>query len=197
MDRKRLLLATLLFVLAHMAALPICAQVSCGATDVECAQAAAVGLDVKNALVAANGTGLSGLVLQKAVLTLETASTGTAGLNINFLVFTFKHQTKKNGTVTQVITWGSVGKAEGTAGSEEDLQNILAKAIALSAKIAAGVKTLPLSEATITIKFVVDKDTSGSLSYKIFGVNLDPSVDVDKVSTNTLVVTFALPNGGH
>jgi hypothetical protein len=45
--------------------------------------------------------------------------------------------------------------------------------------------------------FVVDKDNNDSLSYKIVGVNLDPSVDLDKVSTNTLTVTLAPSNGGH
>ena len=61
---------------------------------------------------------------------------------------------------------------------------------ARSAAVWSG-KVLPLSEAVITIKFVVDKDNAGSLSYKILGVNLGPSVDLDKVSTNTLEVTFA------
>ena len=70
---------------------------------------------------------------------------------------------------------------------------MLAKAIATSSAVANSVKALPLSEATITIKFVVDKDTGGSVSYKILGINLGPSVDFDKVSTNTLAVTLSKP----
>jgi hypothetical protein len=163
----------------------------CATTDVQCAQASQVGIDVKNALVNANATGLSGLSLQKAVLTLETASTNTGGLNFNFLVFTIKHQVKKSGTVTQQITWGSVPKPEGAASKIEDLRDALARAIGLSAKIASSVSTLPLAEATITIKFVVDKDTGGSISYKIAGIDLGPNIDFDKVSTNTLTVTFS------
>jgi hypothetical protein len=166
------------------------AQDSC---DQECAQASVVGHDVQTALQQANLTGLNGLVLKKAVLTLETGSTLTDGVSVNFLIFTVKHQTKKGDTITQAITWQNVPKPAGESASVESLKNVLAKAVATAAALANNVKALPLSEATITIKFVVDKDSSGSLSYKIFGINLGPSVDLDKVSTNTLAVTLGGP----
>jgi hypothetical protein len=170
---------------------PANAQESCDTdTSQECVAAAKVGTDVQTALRDANATGLSGLSLKKAVLTLETGGTVTNGFNINFLIFTIKHQTKKGNTVTQVITWGTLPKPAG-GGKAAQLQQILAQAIATSAKIASSVTTLPLSEATITIKFVVDKDNGGSVSYKVLGVNLGPSIDLDKTSTNTLAVTFS------
>jgi hypothetical protein len=75
-------------------------------------------------------------------------------------------------------------------GKPAELRETLAKAIATAAQVAGSVTALPLTDATITIKFVVDKDSSGSISYKILGLNLGPSIDFDKVSTNTLVVTF-------
>jgi hypothetical protein len=157
----------------------------------ECAGASKVGADVQAALRAANLTGLSGLTLKKAVLTLETGSSITGGININFLIFTIKHQTKKTGTISQEITWGSLPKANAPPATLASITEVLARAIATSASLTASTSTLPLTEATITIKFVVDKDSGGSLSYKIMGVNLGPSVDLDKTSTNTLAVTFS------
>jgi len=159
-------------------------------SDAGCASAAQVGKDVQQALLNANATGLSALQLRKAVLTLETSGTTTNGININFLIFTLKHQTKKGDTITQQITWGALPKPAGV-GAPEKLKEVLARAIATAAQVAGGVTTLPLTEATITIKFVVDKDNSGSVSYKIMGINLGPSIDFDKVSTNTLAVTFS------
>jgi len=161
--------------------------------DQECVQAATVGKDVQSALQQANLTGLHGLVLKKAVLTLETGSTITGGFNINLLVFTIKHQVKKGDTITQTITWTNVSKPAGAEAPMESLKDVLARAVATSSALANSVTTLPLSEATITIKFVVDKDTGGSVSYKILGINLGPSVDWDKVSTNTLAVTLSKP----
>jgi hypothetical protein len=161
------------------------------ASSPECADASRVGIDVQNALRDANTTGLSGLTLKKAVLTLETGSTVTSGISINFLIFTIKHQTKKGNTITQEITWGSLPKPAGPPGKLDNLKEVLARAVATSAKVASSVTALPLSQATITIKFVVDKDNGGSLSYKVLGVNLGPNVDLDKTSTNTLAVTFS------
>jgi hypothetical protein len=80
----------------------------------ECVLASQVGIDVQAALRNANGTGLSGLALKKAVLTLETAANVKTGLDINVLIFTLKYQTKKGDTITQTITWGTVPKAAGT-----------------------------------------------------------------------------------
>ena len=72
------------------------AQENCDVTtSEECADASKVGVDVEKALRNANVTGLSGLTLKKAVLTLETGSTISGGTDINFFIFTIKHQTKK------------------------------------------------------------------------------------------------------
>ena len=166
------------------------AQGGCG---LECVEASKVGLDVQNALGQANLTGLSGLVLKKAVLTLETGSTVTGGVTINFIIFTIKHQTKKGSTITQEMTWGNLSQPQGPPATLESLKGVLASAIARSAALTESVTAMPLSEASITLKFVVDKDNGGSLSYKVAGINLGPSVDLDKVSTNTLTVTFAKP----
>jgi len=159
--------------------------------DQECVQATTVGKDVENALQQANLTGLNGLILRKAVLTLETGTTLTGGININFLIFTIKHQTKKGDTVDQQITWTNLPKPAGAEAPTASLKDVLAKAIATAAGVANSVKTLPLSEATFTIKFVVDKDNGGSVSYKILGISLGPNIDFDKVSTNTLAVTLS------
>jgi hypothetical protein len=159
-------------------------------SDAGCASASQVGKDVQQALVNANATGLSNLQLRKAVLTLETSGTTTDGVSINFLIFTVKHQAKKGDTMTQQITWGALPKPAGV-GAPEKLKEVLARAVATAAQIAGGVTSLPLTEATITIKFVVDKDNGGSISYKIIGLNLGPNIDFDKVSTNTLAVTFS------
>ncbi len=165
---------------------------NCDINSDQCAAAVQVGLDVQRALQNANGTGLSHLVLKKAVLTLETGSTLKDGINITFLIFTIKHQTKKGNTISQAITWGSLPRpAGGGATSFETLTDVLSRAVATAAKVASNVTQLPLTEATIKIQFVVDKDNGGSLSYKVLGVNLGPSVDLDKTSTNTLEVTFS------
>jgi len=184
----RFVLLTMLFLGAGTIAKP---QDSCDVqTSAECAEAAKVGVDVQKALRAANTSGLSGLSLKKAVLTLETGGTLTDGININFFIFTIKHQTKKGNTITQEITWGSLPKLNAPGGGLDSLSDVLSRAIGTSAKIASSVTSPPLSEATITIKFVVDKDNGGSLSYKILGINLGPNVDLDKTSTNALAVTF-------
>jgi hypothetical protein len=167
------------------------AQESCAPASVECADASKVGIAVQDALRAANTSGLSGLSLKKAVLTLETVGTITDGININFLIFTIKHQSKKVNTITQEITWGSIPKPNAVGGGLPSLKDVLPRAIATAAQIASEVTAPALSEATITIKFVVDKDNGGSLSYKILGLTLGPNVDLDKTSTNTLAVTFA------
>jgi hypothetical protein len=167
------------------------AQDTCDPASVECADAGKVGIAVQEALRAANTSGLSGLSLKKAVLTLETVGTVTDGININFLIFTIKHQSKKVNTITQEITWGSLPKPNAVAGGLASLKDVLPRAIATAAQIASKVTAPALSQATITIKFVVDKDTGGSLSYKILGLSLGPNVDLDKTSTNTLAVTFA------
>jgi hypothetical protein len=173
---------------AHLAS----AQSTCDAATQECAEASQVGQDVQTALQNANGAGLNNLVLKKAVLTLETGSTLTGGVNITFLIFTIKHQTKKGNTITQEITWGALPKAAGGGATNfASLTGVLSRAIATAAKVASNVTQLPLTEATIKIQFVVDKDTGGSLSYQVAGVNLGPSVDFDKTSKNTLEVTFS------
>ncbi len=178
--------------LLSVSCLSVCARAQ-DTCDQECVQATTVGKDVQSALQQANLTGLNGLVLKKAVLTLETGSTLTGGISINFIIFTIKHQTKKGDTITQQITWTNVPKPAGAQAPTSSLKDVLAKAIATSSAVANGVKALPLSEATITIKFVVDKDNGGSVSYKILGINLGPTVDFDKVSTNTLAVTRSKP----
>ena len=131
-------------------------------------------------------------MLSKAVLTLETGGTNTTGISINLFIFTIKHQTKKSGTLTQEINWGTLQKPAG-AGPAEQLKDVLAKAISTAAAVAAQVTQLPLSQAVITIQFAVVKDNGGSLSYKIAGINLGPNVDFDKTSKNTLAVTFTKP----
>lgn len=167
------------------------AQDTCDPASVECADASQVGVAVQNALRAANTSGLSGLSLKKAVLTLETVGTVTGGININFLIFTIKHQSKKVNTITQEITWGSISKPNAVGGGLASLTDVLSRAIATAAQVASKVTAPALSQATITIKFVVDKDNGGSLSYKILGLSLGPNVDLDKTSTNTLAVTFS------
>jgi hypothetical protein len=166
------------------------AQETCDPASVECADASQVGIAVQDALRAANTSGLSGLSLKKAVLTLETVGTVTGGISINFLIFTIKHQSKKANTITQEITWGSLPKPNAVGGGLASLKDVLPRAIATAAQIASKVTAPALSQAIITIKFVVDKDNGGSLSYKILGLSLGPNVDLDKTSTNTLAVTF-------
>lgn len=158
----------------------------------QCVSAAQVGVDVQRALQLANLAGLSGLTLDKAVLTLETAATTKGGIDINFLIFTLKHTAKKGNTVTQTITWGTLDKPAG-GGTTADLKDVLASAVATAAQITSKVTAIKLSQAVIKIQFVVDKETSGSISYKILGVTLGPSIDVDKTCTNTLEVTFKKP----
>ena len=158
----------------------------------QCVSASQVGTDVQKALESANASGLSGLTLNKAVLTLETAATTKSGIDINLLIFTLKHTAKKGNTLTETITWGSLEKPA-AGGPTQSLQNVLANAIATAAQIASKVTRIKLSQAVIKMQFVVDKDINGSISYKILGVTLGPSIDVDKTSTNTLEVTFTKP----
>jgi hypothetical protein len=113
------------------------AQDACDtATSDQCAEASRVGMDVQNALRNANGTGLNGLALKKAVLTLQTVSNGKTGISLNFLIFTIKHQTSKGNTVSQEITWGSVPKqAGGGPGNVASLTDSLSQAVASAAKL--------------------------------------------------------------
>src|SRR5271154_5509397 len=149
----------LLIVLANFVLLPLAhAQAQCDNSSVECAEASRVGTDAQSALRNANGTGLNGLTLKKAVLTLQTVSNGKTGINLNFLIFTLKHQTSKGNTVSQEITWGNVPKpAGGGAADLASLTDILSQSIASAAKLASNVTQLPLTQAVIKIQFVVDK----------------------------------------
>lgn len=188
MNVLRMIRVLLLLTLALNAASKISAQETCDQEG--CADAQQVGKDVQEALVSANATALNGLSLKKVVLTLETAANDSVGVDINFFIFTLKHKTKKTDTVQQQFDWEDIRKQSGAAAKGQNLKQTLAKAIYSASVTASQVQVLPLKESTITIKFVVDKDNGGSLSYKILGISLGPNVDFDKVSTNSLVVTF-------
>jgi hypothetical protein len=60
----------------------------------------------------------------------------------------------------------------------------------MAAQTASQVTVLQLSEATISLEFVVDKDTSGKLSFKVLGATVGGNIDLDKTSKNSLKVTF-------
>jgi hypothetical protein len=164
-----------------------------GATsDKETAAAEEVGKSVETALLTANSTGLGGLTLTKAVLTLETGGSIQGGLKLNFLIFTIDHTQKKGTTINQTITFGALQKpAGGGVADASALKDSLAKAIATAAEVATQVHTLPLSEATVKIQFVVEKKSDGSIAFDILGVKGGPSVNLDNTSTNSLEVTFA------
>src|SRR5580704_8611702 len=85
----------------------------------ETVAAAQVGKDVEAALTTANSTGLAGLTLTKAVLTLETTGSVQGGIKLNFLIFTIDHTKKKGTTITQTLTFGALQKPAG--GGEVDL----------------------------------------------------------------------------
>jgi hypothetical protein len=156
------------------------------------AAAADVGKEVQSALVKANGAGLGGLRLKQAVLSLESGSSVEGGVKLNFIIFTIKHTAKKGKTTTLSLTFGSVDRLKG--GGRPDLASLtdsLSRAIATAAAVATEVEVLPLSEVTVKIEFVVEKTASGGLSFKILGSDVDGSVDFDKVSKNSLEVTFA------
>lgn len=174
--------------------LMLCAQDTSAPTDKEIVGVEQVGKDVESALVTANSTGLQGLVLSKAVLTLETAGSTQGGLKLNFLIFTIDHTKKKGTTITQTMTFGALQKPAG--GGKVDLATLrdsLAKAIATSAAVVSQIHTLPFSQGTVKLQFVVEKKNDASLSYKVLGIDLGPSVNLDNTSTNSLEVTFTKP----
>jgi hypothetical protein len=151
-----------------------------------------VGKDVEAALLTANSTGLGGLALTKAVLTLETGGSIQGGLKLNFFIFTIDHTKKKGTTITQTLSFGALQKPAG--GGKTDLTTLkdsLSKAIATAAQVASQVHTLPFKEGTVKIQFVVEKKTDGSISYKVLGIDLGPSINLDNTSTNSLEVTFS------
>jgi hypothetical protein len=176
------------FVLCFIAS-GLCGQEAAAATDKETAAVLQVGKDVQAALTAANATGLGGLKLSKAVLTLETAGTFQAGIKLNFLIFTIDHTQKKGTTISQTLTFGALQKLAG-GGNVANLTEPLARALASAAEVASQINVLPLSQGVVKLQFVVEKKTDGSLSYQIMGINLGPSVNLDNTSTNTLEVTF-------
>jgi hypothetical protein len=160
--------------------------------DRETVAATQVGKDVETALTTANSTGLAGLTLTKAVLTLETSGSVQGGIKLNFLIFTIDHTKKKGTTITQTLTFGAIQKPAG--GGEVDLtvlKDSLSKAIATAAEVASQIRTHPLSQGVVKLQFVVEKKSDGSISYKVLGIDLGPSVNLDNTSTNTLEVTFS------
>jgi hypothetical protein len=164
-------------------------------TDKERVLAEKVGKDVETALMSANSTGLNGLALSKAVLTLEIAGSTEGGVKANFFIFTIDHTTKKGSTITQTLTFGALQRpASGGNIDTASLKDSLAGAIASASSVAAQIKTLPFAEGSVKLQFVVDNKNGGSISYKILGIDLGPSVSLDKASTNTLEVTFAKPH---
>jgi hypothetical protein len=159
--------------------------------DPSLAAASEVGKAVQDALYKANATGLGGLRLTKAVLSLETGSTTEGGLKLNFIIFTISHTAKKGDTVTQTITFGALDKAH-AAGKPDfsALTDSLSQAVATSATTAAEVQVLPLSQATVKVEFAVERKNDGGLSFKVLGYDVSGSIDWDKTSKNSLEVTF-------
>jgi hypothetical protein len=160
--------------------------------DVELAGAGSVGKAVQAALLKANGAGLGGLRLSKAVLTLEEGSTTEGGLKLNFVIFTISHTAKKGNTITETLTFGALAKAHAEGPPDlSALTDSLARAIATAAATASEVQVLPLSEASVKIEFVVEKKNDGGLSFKVLGYDVTGSIDWDKTSKNSLEVTFS------
>jgi hypothetical protein len=161
-------------------------------TDPTVAPAAAVGAAVEQALQAANTTGLAGLKLDEATLTLETGRSRVGGFELNFLIFTISHKKKKGETLVTTMNFGALEPIQGVKGTElAELKDSLAKAIANAAVLASEVHLLPLREATVKLDFVVEKESGGGLSLKVLGVDIGGDVDFEKVSKNSLEVSFS------
>ena len=182
-----------MLVLASGAFVGLCAQeerVRPEKTDTELAAAEETGKAIEQALDRARATGLSGLRLNKAVLTLETGNVKQGGIKISFIIFTISSRVKKGETQKTVLTFGALAKPARTA-SVKSLDEPLADAILQAAHIAAQVKTLPLSEATVKFEFVVEKSVGGGVSFQVLGGSVGGDIDFSKVSKNSLEVTFS------
>lgn len=158
------------------------------------ASARDVGKEVQRALLAANDSGLSGLHLTSAKLTLETSSAVAGDVQINFLIFTLQHKDKKSETATAQFEFSPPKPKTPDKGLNAlNLAEPLAQAIAAAAATAAeiNVPSLPLNKTTITINFAVSKDNGGSLSFVILGAKIGGGAELEKTSKNTLEVSFS------
>ena len=161
------------------------------ASNTEIASAASVGEAVNRALDKALETGLSGLTMKKAVLKLETGSAVSGGIELNFLIFTISHKTKKGSTQGTELVFEKQHNAGAGTLKTQDLVDPLAKAIATAAETAKQINALPIASATISMDFAVEKSTGGKISFKLFGSTESGNIDVTTTSKNNLTVTFS------
>jgi hypothetical protein len=157
--------------------------------------AAEVGSGVEKALHNANETGLNGLRLADATLSIETGATQEVNGTINLIVFTISHKSTKGATQTTTLHFGEVAQksADMKAPEIEDLATPLAKMIATAAELASAVKTLPLTDAKVKIEFVAQRESSGAVTFKILAADGSAGINFKKVSKNSLEVSFARP----
>jgi hypothetical protein len=159
--------------------------------DTETVSAELVSQKVQDALVMASGTGLSGLHLEKAELTLEVGHKIEGGITVNLLIFTISNKKTKGSTQTATLTFDRSVTISGSRIPMEDLKEPLARAIAVTAAAASKINVLPLKEASIKLEFVVDTTAGGGVKFELLGGNIGGNVDFSKTSKNSLAVTFA------
>ena len=154
--------------------------------------AAEVGRAVQKALKEAEATGLAGLQLNKATLSLETGRSRDPRFELDLWVFTISFGEKKQNTVTQILVFGAE-KAIAKKARVEDLVDPLARAIAAAAATAAEINVLPLAKATIKIEFVVEQKVSGTIGFKLVpaDVGAEAGIDFERTSKNGLEIEFA------
>ena len=160
------------------------------AQDTDTVNAELVGQKVQEALLMASATGLGGLILNKAVLTLEVGQKTQGGITINLLIFKISSKRTKGSTETITLNFAQSPKAAVKPPSAGELKDSLAGAIVAAAGAASKVNVLPLKEATIKLGFAVDTDASGGVKFQLLGADFGGSIDSSKTSMNSLTVTF-------
>jgi len=168
-------------------------EAMCPKDSDETVTAEEVGQEVESVLNNASETGLNGLKLSEATLSIETGTTQEVSGSITLIGFTISHKSSKGATQTTTLQFKQPPAKKLAAKPPEikDLKTTLAKMIATGARLAATVKSLPLAEAKVKIEFVAQRETGGALTFKVLAAEGSGGINFKKVSKNSLEVTFA------
>jgi len=153
--------------------------------------AADLGRQVEEALKTASETGLGGLQLSEATLSIETGVSHESSVELHFIIFTISHR-KQKGTTQMMSLLLRAPESRGLVKKIKlpDVKDALARAIATAAAMASSINVLPLDEAKVKFDFATSRNTKGEIEYVLLTGNASSSIDFSKTSKNSLEVVF-------
>ena len=156
-----------------------------------------VGQQVQAVISAMSKETPKGLHLKSAILSLQTGSAKEKSIELTLVIFTISHKSKMGATQTTVITFGDKQLAEFEANfAPPTFDQQFKKQIDQAVAIADVVKVLGVAQISAKVEFIVNKDTSGGLTFSAsgpFGVGKlggDLKYDKTKTSTNSLELIY-------